>query len=104
MRRHRAVAVSDECLVRWRELPATTTVRALCDYSKVDPTFQPVKDLGTQRWHVRVGNREFELLLSGAKFFDAQTRRGGGGAIDLAMVLLNADFRRAVTALRAASL
>lgn len=104
VKRHRASAVSDECLVRWRELPAAATLEALCDYCKADPAFRPIKNPGTERWHVRVGEREFELLLNGAKFFDARTRRGGGGAIDLAMFLLDADFRSAAAALTAASL
>lgn len=103
MTRRRA-GVAEEALARWRELPAATTLEALCDYCKADPTFRPTKDPDTKRWHARVGEREFELLLSGPKFFDTRTRRGGGGAIDLAMFLLDADFRRAVDALTAASL
>lgn len=104
MKRRSAAAVSEECLARWRELPATAALEALSDYCKADPTFRPTNDRVTTRWHARLGAREFELLLSGPKFFDTRTRRGGGGAIDLAMYLLDADFRRAVDALRAASL
>lgn len=103
MKRSR-LRITDECLARWRDLPASSILRALTDHAKADPSFRPSTAKGTERWHARVGDREFELLLNGSRFFDTRTRQGGGGAVDLAMHLLDADFRRAVEALREASL
>lgn len=96
--------MTEDRLARWRELPAHSTLRAICDHAKQDETFRPTGVKDTERWNVRVGDREFELLLNGTRFFDTRTRQGGGGAIDLVMHLLDADFRRAVETLRAASL
>lgn len=48
------------------------------------------------RLHVAVGGQVFELLVTGAKFFDTRADKGGGGAIDLAMHLLRLDFVAAV--------
>ena len=44
--------------------------------------------------------RNFELLLTGPKFYDTRQKRGGGGAIDLVMHLYQIDFKKAVDRLR----
>jgi hypothetical protein len=72
----------------------------LATYAKRDANFAPIKDAATSRWHINAQGREFELLLTGAKFFDTRARRGGGGAVDLAMHLFGVDFRDAVLLLR----
>ena len=87
-------------LRRWRSLDAAVSLAALADHAKRDPTFEPIKDTMTMRWHANVGGRDFELLLTGPKFFDTRVEVGGGGAIDLAMHLLQADFKAATGALR----
>ena len=66
-------------LARWRSLDAATAVAAIADHAKRDRTFKPVKDVTTSRWHVTVDGNEFELLLTGPKFWDTRTRTGGGG-------------------------
>lgn len=85
---------------RWRNLNAAVALMALADHAKRDPTFEPIKDRTTVRWHANVAGRDFELLLTGPKFFDTHSEVGGGGAIDLAMHLLRADFKTATSALR----
>lgn len=85
---------------RWRSLDAAVALTALADHAKRDLTFEPVKDRTTTRWHANVAGREFELLLTGPKFFDTHAESGGGGAIDLAMHLLQGDFKTATGALR----
>lgn len=85
---------------RWRSLDAAVALMALADHAKRDPTFEPIKDQTTTRWHANVAGRDFELLLTGPKFFDTRAETGGGGAIDLAMHLLRADFKTATGALR----
>lgn len=87
-------------LGRWRNLDAAVSLIALADYAKRDPTFEPIKDRATTRWHANVAGRDFELLLTGPKFFDTRSETGGGGAIDLAMHLMQADFMTATGALR----
>ncbi len=72
----------------------------LADHAKRDPTYDPVSSKRTRRWHATVGGLEYELLLTGPKFFDTRAKRGGGGAIDLAMHLLQVDFKCAVAKLR----
>lgn len=91
-------------LGRWRNLDASVALLALADRAKRDPTFEPVKDIRTTRWHACTLGCDFELLLTGPKFFDTRAEVGEGGAIDLAMHLLDADFKTATDALRRAKL
>ena len=87
-------------LAEWRGMSAETALVALADHAKRDATFVPLKDETTSRWYVGVCGRDFELLVTGPKFFDMRARVGGGGAIDLTMHLLRIDFRSAVEHLR----
>jgi len=96
--------VGEEQLKRWRSTLASDALAAISAHCKRDVTFEPTKDPRTQRWHARVGQGEFELLLTGSKFFDPRTQQGGGGAVDLAMYVLAADFRTAAEALLEAGL
>lgn len=92
--------VEDGDLARWRALPASVTLVAVADHAKRDPTFAPIKDKATERWHATVAGREFELLLTGPKFFDTRAVKGGGGAVDFVMYLSRTDFRSATALLR----
>jgi len=74
---------------------------SICEHAKRDPTYTPDKDPKTQRWHVNASGQDFELLLTGQKYWDTRARVGGGGAIDLVMHLTAANFRAAVRKLRA---
>ena len=92
--------VEETDLGRWRTMAANRALAVLADHAKKDVSFVPVKDSGTERWHATVRGREFELLLTGAKFFDPRAEKGGGGAIDLSSHLFGTDFRGAVACLR----
>ena len=83
-------------LTRLREMPASDALGLLATYVKVDPTYVPVKVNHSRRWHVRTVRGEFELLTTGPKWYDTRARRGGGGAIDLAMHVLGLSFVDAV--------
>jgi hypothetical protein len=93
-------AVDNSLLERWRSLDAAIVVRTLADYAKPDPTYVPVKARHSQRWHANVRGRDFELLLTGPKFWDTRLDVGGGGAIDLTMHLAGVDFKGAVRLLK----
>src|SRR5882724_5482838 len=93
--------VDDAELAKWRDLDVELVLTRLSDFAKPDPDFQPVKNSSTQRWHVRVAERQFEILTTGPKWYDTRQGRGGGGAVDLAMHLLGVDFKGAVQVLRA---
>jgi hypothetical protein len=41
-------------------------------------------------------NGEFEILTTGPKWYDTRAKKGGGGAIDLAMHVLGLSFVDAV--------
>lgn len=88
-------------LAEWRRVELTSLLPSITDYAKRDSTFVPDKDPRTQRWHVSADGRDFELLLTGPKFWDTRGGVGGGGAIDLVMHLASVDFRSAVKRLRA---
>lgn len=87
---------SPEKLERLRALPLDEALLVLELYVAHDRDFMPVKDSRTQRWVVTVQGRLVELLVTGQKWFDARAGRGGGGAIDLAMHLLQVDFVQAI--------
>jgi hypothetical protein len=96
--------VDNSELARWRELNAVTVLLALSEHAKQDPSFKPLKDPSTTRWHASVSGREFELLLTGPKFWDTRSNKGGGGAIDMAMWVLDLSFKQAAQLLTARGL
>jgi hypothetical protein len=84
-----------------REMPSADVLTLLAIYVKADSTYVPIKDPRSRRWHVRTTCGEFELLTTGPKWWDTRAERGGGGAIDLAMHLLQLTFVDAVKLLAA---
>jgi hypothetical protein len=100
----RRVSVDNLTLVRWRHLDACLALAALAEYAKRDSDFAPVKDPKTQRWHALAGSVEFDLLLTGPKFYDASRSTGGCGAIDLTCHIFGCDFAAAVRLLKSHSL
>ncbi len=93
--------ISQAELDRFRGIDAGTALMKLAEHVKQDPTFDPVSAEATTRWHASIGGLNYELLLTGPKFYDTRQKRGGGGAIDLVMHLYNLDFKRAVERCRA---
>lgn len=85
-------------------MDAAAVLSRLADYAKPDATFKPISAEHTSRWNATAQGRDFEFLLNGPKFYDTRLRRGGGGAIDLAMHLFAVDFKQAVERLRGAAL
>jgi hypothetical protein len=83
-------------LTRLREMSASEALGLLATYAKPDPTYLPIKNAHSRRWHVRTACGEFEILTTGPKWYDTRARSGGGGAIDLAMHLLGLSFVDAV--------
>ncbi|MFL9905666.1 hypothetical protein [Paraburkholderia sp. RL17-337-BIB-A] len=94
--------LSQEGLERLRNLAAAQVVCACATHAKRDFTFEPTTATETERWHVNVDGREFELLLRGPKFYDTRAKRGGGGGIDLVMHLYRLNFKEAVALLQTA--
>ena len=92
-------SVDKSALERWRELDAATLLCALAEHAKQDISYVPVTNRATSRWHVSVQGRDFELLLTGTKYWDTRARCGGGGGVDLTMHLSGLDFRHATARL-----
>ena len=88
-------------LVHLRETPSDVALRSLTIFCKTDTTYHPVKDSNSRRWHVRTKFGEFEILTTGVKWYDPRAKVGGGGAIDLAMHILQVSFVDAVNILAA---
>lgn len=82
-------------------MPAHDALAALALHCKLDPTYLPIKDPRSRRWHARTACGEFEILTTGCKWYDSRARTGGGGAIDLAMHVLHVSFVDAVKILTA---
>ena len=83
-----------------RGMDCVSVMPYICDHFKQDSLFIPIKDDNTSRWNVRAGGRDYELLVTGTKWFDTRAHKGGGGAIDLVMHLHNLDFVGAVKLLK----
>ena len=79
-----------------REMPSEDALALLALRCKPDPSYQPVKEPATRRWHAPTSGGEFEILTTGPKWYDTRAKIGGGGAIDLAMHVLRLPFVAAV--------
>ena len=79
-----------------REMPSEDALVLLAIHCKLDPSYQPVKEPTTRRWHAHTSGGEFEILTTGTKWYDTRAKIGGGGAIDLAMHVLRLPFVDAV--------
>jgi hypothetical protein len=89
-------------LVELREMPSEQALMRIALHMKADPTYRPLKQAASRRWHIRTVSGEFEILTTGVKWYDTRARKGGGGAIDLAMHVLGVSFVDAVKQLTAA--
>ncbi|CAK0502789.1 Uncharacterised protein [Burkholderia pseudomallei] len=96
-----AKLVDDRTLEQWRALDALLVLKQLGCYAKLDPTFHPISAQNTARYHVHANGRDWELLITGPKFWNTRANKGGGGAVDLVMHIFAVDFKRAVAILRA---
>ncbi len=96
--------MDNSTLERWRALEASLVLRHVADYVKVDHSFKPVSATSTVLVHVHAAGGEWELLLSGPKWFDTRVRKGGGGAVDLVMHLWRIPFVQAVKLLKKSDL
>jgi len=80
-------------------MDAVEVLDRLADHVKEDRDFVPRRDPRTRRVYVNAAGHDWELLLTGPKWFDAQSASGGGGAVDLAMHLWRLTFKQAVSML-----
>jgi hypothetical protein len=87
---------SPATLARLRDLPSEAVLARLAMHIKPDPTFRPIKDAGSRRWHALTSQGDFEILTTGPKWYDTRARKGGGGGIDLTMHVLGLSFVEAV--------
>lgn len=83
-----------------RNIPLQEVIDNLAICCKPDPTYRPLKDPSSRRWHVFTVSGDFEILTTQSKWYDTRAQKGGGGAIDLAMHLLHVPFGEAVQRLR----
>jgi hypothetical protein len=88
-------------LARLRATPSDEALEWLAIHRKADPTYKPIKDPGSHRWHILTACGEFEIVTTGVKWYDSRAKKGGGGAIDLAMHVLQVPFVEAVKILGA---
>ena len=92
---------SPSVLAALRELPIEKALARIAIHIKADPTYRPLKQPASRRWQVRTVCGEFEILTTGIKWYDTRAKKGGGGAIDLAMHVLRTSFVDAVKQLTA---
>lgn len=92
---------SPAVLARLRDLASELVLSQVAIDLKVDPTFTPTKRPDSRRWHAHTTQGDFEILTTGAKWYDTRVHKGGGGAIDLTMHVLGLSFVGAVKYLTA---
>lgn len=91
----------DRATLAWlRAMPSEDALALLSIYLKADRDYRPIKNLASRRWHVHAARGEFEILTTGAKWYDTRAQKGGGGAIDLVMHVEALSFVDAVIYLR----
>lgn len=88
--------VDNRTLEQWRSISALEVLDMLGCYSKADTSYEPISAKKTRRYHVHANGRDWELLITGPKFWDTRANKGGGGAVDLVIHLFSTDFRGAV--------
>lgn len=76
-------------------MDSVLVLQTIAEHSKRDRTYEPTKNNQSSRWHASVNGVDFELILTGAKFWDCRALKGGGGAIDLVMQIVGVSFRAA---------
>ena len=96
--------VDNSDLERWRSLDAMAVLEAAATHVRVDRDYRPRGSNSTVRVHISADGRDFELLLTGVKWYDTRAKAGGGGAVDLAMHLFHSNFRQACQKLKECSL
>ncbi len=87
---------SNEQLEILRSIPLTDALDQLGLFWKADRDYKPRGAKEGKRYFVSMDEKVFELQVTGMKWFDMQTKKGGGGAIDLVMYLYDVDFVAAV--------
>ncbi len=97
-----ARSFSRSMLVELREMPCERALTRIAFHVKADPTYRPLKQPASRRWHISTVSGEFEILTTGVKWYDTRAKKGGGGAIDLAMHILKVSFVDAVKQLTTA--
>lgn len=85
-----------EIVVQARDMDLRSALGRLDLHVSVDRDFKPIKDVSTERWVVSGEFGTAELLVTGPKWFDTRSGKGGGGAVDLAIHLLGLKFIDAV--------
>jgi len=96
MRRRRARSFDAELFDALRSMTPQQTLDRLGLYWRRDPDFRPRSDPHTVRLYVAVGSGVFELVVTGVRWYDTRSEKGGAGAIDLTMHLLGLSFVDAV--------
>ncbi len=85
-----------------REVPLSSALELLGIHRKADSTFAALKVARTERWHVSTSQADFELIITGRLWFDTRARKGGAGALDLVMHVLELSCGGATRLLREA--
>lgn len=85
-----------ELVNRARKLKLHKVLTELCTYCSQDRTYEPKKNPDSKVFVIEINGRRFNnLLITGERWFDLDTKNGGG-AIDLIMYLRGISFVQAV--------
>jgi hypothetical protein len=97
----RNTRIPDHVLARLRALPLVGAVQSLGVYAKRDPSYVPRADASSERWYFSLDTgATFEVIVTGARWYDVQSGVGQAGAIDLVMHLLSVPLPEAVKRLK----
>lgn len=86
---------SDATVEAARSMPLLLAVQKL-GFSCVEEDFKPRVHMGSRLFTISDGDSLTLLLITGVRWYDMNAKKGGGGAIDLAMHLRKVSFRQAV--------
>lgn len=86
-----------ELVIRIRNMNLIDVLNSICTYCSQDRTYVPRKNPNSKLFIVEINGKRFNnLLLTGNRWFDLDSQKGGGGAIDLTMYLKGISFVQSV--------
>lgn len=82
-------------LNRLRAMSVEATLKLFNLPFRVDEDYRSYKNTDSKKLIVTIDSRQVELIITGEKWYDVESKRGGGGAIDLTMHLFREPFKAA---------
>lgn len=82
-------------LDRLRAMSVEATLKLFNLPFRIDEDYRSYKNIDSKKLVITIDSRQTELIVTREKWYDVESKRGGGGAIDLTMHLFREPFKAA---------